>query len=333
MSIQAVADDLRTNEDDQLGAGSLLVLMGEDIAQPLYFVEQGNSVAVSDLLLADQAGEQHRLPGGDGDRASHPPFRNRRRQAAGRLWPNVADFLLHLQPDGAVGTDSRRYVQDDAGVAIIDGVDDGVACREHGGASGRYRHDVADLQGRDPIVDDDQRGVRQHLDTGDGVKRIEDGGWLHLRSDEEVESRKGAVDEGAGRRRRDTSNRTCGRGRRFCGLRIEQRALIWLQPQILARNVELHAVAQLVGQSDFGDGRIDRYLKLWLVDLPQRGLDDLVVALIRIDQEGIVDDIGRDAYPLHQRLTAAACARASASACADAASVELAAARRGAGAR
>jgi hypothetical protein len=148
------------------------------------------------------------------------------------------------------------------------------------------------------IVDHDQRGVGQDLDGSDGVKRIEDGGGLRLRSDQEVETGKGAVDERAG-------EGPGGRidARRRGGLGVERRALIWLQPQVLARQEELHAVAQLVGQRYFREGCVDRHLQRWLVDLPQRGLDDLVVALVRIDQEGIVDDIGRDAHVLQQRLT------------------------------
>src|SRR5262245_28411133 len=85
VGIQAVADDLRTYENDQLGPGSLLVLMREGITKSRDFIKQGDAVAVSVLLLADQAGEQHGLPAGDRDRALDPPLGDGRRQGGRRL--------------------------------------------------------------------------------------------------------------------------------------------------------------------------------------------------------------------------------------------------------
>jgi hypothetical protein len=61
--IGAVADDLGTDEDNQFGAGSLLVLMREAVTQSRDFIEQRNSVACSVLLLTDQSREQDRLSG------------------------------------------------------------------------------------------------------------------------------------------------------------------------------------------------------------------------------------------------------------------------------
>src|SRR5437879_2378121 len=46
MSVQAVANNLRTNEDDELRPRPLLVLVRERVSQPLNFVQQWNSVAV-----------------------------------------------------------------------------------------------------------------------------------------------------------------------------------------------------------------------------------------------------------------------------------------------
>src|SRR5215472_11110322 len=59
MGVRTVADDLRANEDDQLRAGSLLVLMPEGVAQMRNFIQQRNAVAVAVLLLADQSGEEY----------------------------------------------------------------------------------------------------------------------------------------------------------------------------------------------------------------------------------------------------------------------------------
>src|SRR5215468_12049272 len=68
IGIEAVANNLRADEDDELGPGCLLVLMREGIAQSLDFIQQWNSAAISVLLLADQSGQQNGLPAGHRDR-------------------------------------------------------------------------------------------------------------------------------------------------------------------------------------------------------------------------------------------------------------------------
>src|ERR1700748_2203257 len=68
MGVRSVADDLRPDEDDQLGPRGRLVLMRGGIATPLDLVQHRNAAAVAILLLADQAGEQHGLPGCDRER-------------------------------------------------------------------------------------------------------------------------------------------------------------------------------------------------------------------------------------------------------------------------
>ena len=108
---------------------------------------------------------------------------------------HVADFLLDVEPDVAVDADARRHPQDDAGVAIVDGIDDGVARRQHGGAAGGYRHDVADLQRGRLVVDDDERRIGQHLDGRDRVQRVENDARLCFGADQEVEAGKCAIDE------------------------------------------------------------------------------------------------------------------------------------------
>ena len=55
--------------------------------------------------------------------------RDRRRQRGRICGRDVADLLLDLEPDIAVGVDARDDAQNDAGVAIVDGVDDRVAGR------------------------------------------------------------------------------------------------------------------------------------------------------------------------------------------------------------
>src|ERR1700693_5170090 len=68
MRIVAVADNLGTDEDDQFGAGVLLVLMRKGVTEALNLVEQGNPVPRIVLLFADQSGQQDRLAGRHGNR-------------------------------------------------------------------------------------------------------------------------------------------------------------------------------------------------------------------------------------------------------------------------
>src|SRR6516164_9406261 len=103
MGIQAVTNNLRTNEHDQLRTGPLFVLVREGITQMGNFIQQWNAIATSVLVLADQPGKQHRLSAGDRDRTLHPPLGDSRRQAGRRQWSDVADLLLDLESDVAVG--------------------------------------------------------------------------------------------------------------------------------------------------------------------------------------------------------------------------------------
>src|SRR5690606_42122521 len=65
LGVGAVADDLRADEDDQLGALGAVALMPEGIAEAGNLVEHGKRVAGAALLLADQARQQHGLAVGD----------------------------------------------------------------------------------------------------------------------------------------------------------------------------------------------------------------------------------------------------------------------------
>src|SRR5215510_15386390 len=141
VSIDAVADHLRSDEDDELGAVDHLGAMREGVAQPRNLIEQRYSAAIAGMALADQTRQQHGLPARDGDRALDLALGHRggQRGAGRRVGNDVADLLLDVQTNIAVDVHARHDAQDDAGVAIIDGVDDGVAGREHGGAAGRDR--------------------------------------------------------------------------------------------------------------------------------------------------------------------------------------------------
>jgi hypothetical protein len=89
-------DDLGTDEDDQLGAGTRFALIGKRIAEQGNLVETRNTVAITALLLADEAGEQHRLSGRDRDRTLHLALGHSGRQAGGAGRFHIADFLLDV---------------------------------------------------------------------------------------------------------------------------------------------------------------------------------------------------------------------------------------------
>src|SRR5258708_38621221 len=122
MSIHAVADNLRADEDDQLGTGRLSVLMGEGVAQARNLIEQGNAVSGAVLLFTDQSGQQHRLTGGHGNRTPDLSFGNSRGQARGGGRRNVADFLFDVEADISGDVDAGRNPQNDASVSIVDRV-------------------------------------------------------------------------------------------------------------------------------------------------------------------------------------------------------------------
>src|ERR1700730_9195168 len=81
MGVRAVADDLRPDEDNQLGACRGVVLVPEGVAETGNRIEQRNPAARAVLLFADQSRQQHRLPGRHRNRALDLSFRYGRRQA------------------------------------------------------------------------------------------------------------------------------------------------------------------------------------------------------------------------------------------------------------
>src|SRR5258705_4823957 len=74
--VDAVADDLRPDEDDQFGALRRLGVAADQLAEIAELIHQRNAGAVAAGVLADQAGEQHGLPAGDTDRAFHFSLRH-----------------------------------------------------------------------------------------------------------------------------------------------------------------------------------------------------------------------------------------------------------------
>src|SRR5579871_624069 len=67
MGVRAVTDDLRSDEDDELGALGVVGLMTHGVAEDGDLIEHWDSVSGAALLLADQACEQNGLAVRHGD--------------------------------------------------------------------------------------------------------------------------------------------------------------------------------------------------------------------------------------------------------------------------
>src|SRR4029077_14308542 len=78
---------------------------------------------------------------------------------------------------------------------------------------------------------------------------------------------------------------------------------------------ELNAVGQRVVELDLGDGGVDGDLQLRPVELSERAQDELVILVVRVDQQRIARSVGGDPDAFEERAAAArggACAQASA---------------------
>src|SRR3984893_15207916 len=135
------------------------------------------------------------------------------------------------------------------------------------------------------------------------MQRVQNRARLCLRADQKIESGERAIDEGVGNR---SSGRGSAGGWRGSRLGVEERALIRFQSEISTAQIGLYTIAQLVIECDLCDGRIDCNLQLRLIYLLQCRFDEPVIFLVRIDQQGVVDGIGRDLLALQNRLAAAA---------------------------
>src|SRR5262249_30819951 len=106
MSIDAVANDLRTDEHNDFVARERFVLMRENITEFRDLIEHRDAASVSLLALADQAGQQNVLTACYSNRAFDLALLNRRRQRRPGI-RDIADFLLNLEAHISVGMDLR----------------------------------------------------------------------------------------------------------------------------------------------------------------------------------------------------------------------------------
>src|SRR6476659_5995994 len=113
MRVYGVADDLRPDEDDELGALHRLVLVRERVTEQAgQLIEHRNAVAPEVLRLADETGEQHGLAVGDAERAAHFALRDGRGQQAGRISVgDVADLLLDNKQEISIASNPNTNNQ------------------------------------------------------------------------------------------------------------------------------------------------------------------------------------------------------------------------------
>jgi hypothetical protein len=85
MSVDAVANDLWSNEDDELRALRRSGRIRKKRAKPGDLIEHGNSGAPLILGFTDEAGKQYRLAAGDRNEAAYLTLRYR----PGSTWPHL----------------------------------------------------------------------------------------------------------------------------------------------------------------------------------------------------------------------------------------------------
>src|SRR5262245_5971291 len=107
MSVDAIANDLRPYEYDELGPHQPIIALREGTCEGAGQLAKDRKAAAAALLpLADQAGEQDGLASRDRDRALDLALRDRRGQRVGPgCRGDVADLLLDVETDVAVDID------------------------------------------------------------------------------------------------------------------------------------------------------------------------------------------------------------------------------------
>src|SRR6266478_951097 len=192
--IDAVTDQLRPDENDDLRARLGAAGIAEQIPQELDVAQSGYSGLRFLIVFADEAAEENRLTARHRHRGMDAPLRNRRRQ---RLLIGIDDggyLLIDLKLDRSVRVHVRQHLQDHAGIAHLDGIDRRRGRTvDEGGRAGRDRKLVADLQKRRLVVERDDRWRGENLDTGNRGQCVQDDARLRLGSEQQIEARQNAL--------------------------------------------------------------------------------------------------------------------------------------------
>src|SRR5262249_47645233 len=97
-------------------------------------------------------------------------------------------------------------------------------------------------------------------------------------------------------RKNPAEKRARRRGGERAGSRIDRRTRIGRSTYIGALEEELNAILKIVVKRNLRDGRIDRNLQGWPINLLQRALDNAVAFVVGVDQQVIVSDIRGDSH-------------------------------------
>src|SRR3984893_10583017 len=123
--IALVLHDMRRDQHQQFGAEAGIGLVGEQGPQHRYILQYRDAGITLRIAVADQASHADGLPVLDRDpRSDQPLIEGRRIDAARRDTSDIADFLRDVERDETAGVDPRRHQHDDAGISVIDAVDD-----------------------------------------------------------------------------------------------------------------------------------------------------------------------------------------------------------------
>src|SRR5215472_18581422 len=93
--------------------------------------------------------------------------------------------------------------------------------------------------------------------------------------------------------------------RALVAIGIADRAAVRIKAEVLALQEELYAVIELVIERHLGDRRLDRDLQLRPVELLECALDNAIVFLVGINQNGIVHGVRRNPHAWKNGIAAA----------------------------
>src|SRR5439155_4644825 len=157
-------DDVRRQEDEQVGLGALVVVAAEEVAEDRDAAEVGDGPCVGADGVGEEPPDHDRLPVARGHRrargADGGGGADQRgvAHAGGGGRVDVGDLLEEGEAHEVVGGDLRRHAERDADVVALDGGEQVGEVGGAGGAAGDERDVPADHDLRLPVVGGDDVG-------------------------------------------------------------------------------------------------------------------------------------------------------------------------------